>query len=235
MNRMRIGAMLLLAACGQGVKDEARAVPDSANVQQTALTVGPYTDSCQDPVEVRALECSKGSVIRKGETLFVALTSRPPTSFVNGGGEAPHGFQYVGRFGGGRFDVIESNGGETYPTAIFVERQTGRTVRTGRDFVFAPDGQHFATADADWHNCAELDQPHLEVWRLSDSIPVREWSLVSFSCRAQTGWGATNPRWIAPDTLEFRRRVLASDSLAGAVERTTRAVRSAAGWRVDSL
>lgn len=73
------------------------------------------------------------------------------------------------------------------------------------------------TAAADWNNCTERDQPDAAVWRLTDSIPMREWRLTSFDCRTQSGWGATDPHWIGDDTIELTRHDAATTTTIRAI------------------
>jgi len=197
---------------------------------------------CQDTVESRALRCSLGAAVRSGDTLTISLTTGHLVRFVNQSGEAPYGYQYVGRFGGGRFEVIERSGGETYPLAVFVNRQTGQRVTVGREMVFAPDSQRFVATDDDWNNCTDLNQPGMRIWRMTDSIPVLEWALEPFDCRSSfNGWGPTSPKWRGSDTLDFVRNEMRTADTAAVIlkpvysKRPAQAFRDSKGWRVRPL
>ena len=76
--------------------------------------------------------------------------------------------------------------------------RTGGTISADHDVVVSPDSLRFATAANHWFNCAEQDHPSLDVWRLTDTLPVREWRLDPFNCRTNAGWGPTNPHWRGP-------------------------------------
>lgn len=197
--------------------------------------------SCTDRNEARAFACSGGSARRAGDTLFVRLSSGRDLSFIDDPhGEAPGGFHYAGRIGGATFHMIERYGHESAETFILVNAQTGRRVEASDEPVLSPDGMRFATAaEPDWNNCSERNHPSLDIWRLTDSVPVREWRLDPFDCQARTGWGPIHPHWRTVDTLEFLRsdevRKATPDSSGIPVQyRTTpmRAVHDVNGWRI---
>ncbi len=198
--------------------------------------------ACVDSIEARALSCSDRTARRVGDTLFVQLgTGREITFIDDQTSEAPGGFHYAGRIGRAAFHVIESYGHEVYPVWIVINARTGRQIVAYSDIpVVSPDTARFATAAGDWNNCAELDQPRMEVWRLTDTLPLLEWRLDAWNCKTQTGWGPTDPNWLGSDTLRFTRndielpKPVAPDSSSKPIYRTRPmlAVRNQRGWRI---
>jgi hypothetical protein len=202
-----------------------------------------------DSVEARALLCSGQTGRRVGDTLIVRLESGGEMRFVEDTkSEAPGGFRYAGRIGRAPFHVIESSGHETYPTWILLNTRGQRIVAADSPIV-SPDTTRFATGGTGWDNCSEANGASLDVWRLTDSLPVREWRVETQTCKtrpgrsigadAAGGWGATNLHWRASDTLEFLRNdVVVKDTMPNAlnpVEYRTRpmlAVHDRKGWRI---
>jgi hypothetical protein len=197
--------------------------------------------ACTDSVEARALACSGRTARRIGETLFVRLGTGRETTFIDDQtSEAPGGFHYAGRVGRERFHLVESYGHETAPLWIFINARTGRQVVAPDKPVVSPDTARFTTASDSWNNCAELDQPRMEVWRLTDTLPVLEWRLDAWNCKTQTGWGPTDPHWVGSDTVRFTRNDMelparvAADSSNQPIYHTRPmlAVHDRKGWRV---
>lgn len=225
----------LVCGCGDGQPVDRSSGSSGFSIADSKLT-------CTDSVEARAIACSGGTARRAGDTLYVRLTTGRETTFVNAvGGEDEGGFRYGGRLGRAAFHLIESYGHEVYPTWLFMNARTGGTISADHEAVVSPDSLRFATAANDWFNCAEQDHPSLDVWRLTDTLPVREWRLDPFNCRTNAGWGPTNPRWRGPDTLEFTRNdaIVRNGASIGAdrIEYRARpmlAVRDRSGWRVVS-
>lgn len=222
----------LVCGCGRGQ-------PGDGSSASRELSLGDSKHTCIDSIETRAIACSGGTARRAGDTLYVRLATGHETTFVNViDGEDDGGFRYGGRLGRAAFHLIESRGHETYPTWLLMNARTGRTIRAGHEFVVSPDSLRFATAANDWFNCAEQDHPSLDVWRLTDTLPVREWRLNPFDCRTNAGWGPTNPQWRGSDTLEFTRNDAVSQSHAIGADRIEYrarrmlAVRDLSGWRV---
>jgi len=196
---------------------------------------------CWDNVEVRALACSSQTARRVGETLYVRLTNGSEVSYVDvNAGEDDGGYRYVGRIPRPPLFVVQEYGHETGPSWLFVDQRTGRGVSVNDEPVVSADSTRFVTvAEPDWNNCAERNQPSLDVWRFTDTLPVLEWRLVSWDCRRQSGWGPTAPLWRGPDTLEFiRNEEIVRDTATKtptSVEHLTShgvAVRDRKGWRV---
>ena len=196
---------------------------------------------CVDSIEKRALACSGGAARRVGDTLFVRLDNGREKSYVEDNtSEAPGGYQYEGRIRQPiSMHIVESNGHETAPEYIFLNPRTGREVVAADRPVFSPDSTRFATASDSWDNCVELDHPRLEVWRLTDSVPVSEWQLDPWNCKTKSGWGPTAPQWRGPDTLAFIRNDMTIHSILGSNEpsveyrnRPMLAVRTGTAWRV---
>ena len=163
---------------------------------------------CTDSVETRALACSGGTARRVGNTLFVRLGTGAETRFVdNASAEDDEGYRYVGFVASNRFHIVERNGHESEPTYHLVNAATGAFVITEEVPRFSPDAQRFAIGGSHWDNCAEANGGKLEIWRMTDSVPVIEWRTVTQACgrSVPVGWGAVDLRWRSPDTLAFMR------------------------------
>jgi len=195
---------------------------------------------CVDSIEKRALSCSGAAARRVGDTLFVRLDNGREKSYVEDNtSEAPGGYQYEGRVRRPVIThIVESNGHETSPEYIFLNPRTGREVVAADRPVFSRDSTRFVTASDSWDNCTELD-PRLEVWRMTDSVPVREWQLHPWNCKTQSGWGPTAPRWRGPDTLAFTRNDMTAHYVPGGSypsieyrKRPMLAVRNGRAWRI---
>jgi hypothetical protein len=138
---------------------------------------------------------------------------------------------YAGEVGSVPFQVIERYGGETYPTFQLLNGRTGTDEGIGTDLpLFAPDSTHFVVDAPGWDNCAEGDGASLAVWRLTDSVPIREWGVYPWTCRG-TGWGATDLRWRSTDTLEFVRNGVTQHGPTG-TRQPMLVIHDAAGWRI---
>jgi hypothetical protein len=188
------------------------------------------TTTCIDTIEAKALKCAGATVSRAGDTLILRLASGRDTNIVNTRDEAGLTYQYVGRVGRGAFHLIEQFGGEQPPKFILVHPGSGRSIRTVDMPVLSPDSARFAAATPGW-DCAKSPEQALEIWRFTDSIPVREWRLEKLVCKAEggltSGWAALQPAWRAPDTLTFIRFEEHANR-----RRPGLAVHRATGWRL---
>jgi hypothetical protein len=79
--------------------------------------------------------------------------------------------------------------------------------------VVSPGGRRFASSQMAMQICEGITV--LEIYRVTDSIPVREWGIEPFNCATNAGWGASDQAWVAPDTLRFTRYDLPSSKAAG--------------------
>jgi hypothetical protein len=166
---------------------------------------------CRDSVETRAIACSAGAARRVGPTLHLRLRGGRELTFADDtAGEAPGGFYYTGRLGRTPFQLVESYGHETYPSWIVVNDSTGQRVENVYQPVLSPDSRRFAGTAEGWDNCSEGDGPALEIWRVTDSVPVREFRWRPGDCRHFVGWGPTDARWRGTDTLVYTRRQIQS-------------------------
>ena len=195
-------AILGVVFCACGEKRE-----ESPRVDRSPTVTAAAAD-CTDSIETRALACSGGTARRVGNTLFVRLGTGAETRFVdNASAEDDEGYRYVGRVASNRFHIVERNGNESEPTYHLVNAATGVFVITEEIPRFSPDAQRFAIGGSHWDNCAEANGGKLEVWRITDSVPVIEWRTVTQACgrSVPAGWGAVDLRWRSPDTLAFMR------------------------------
>jgi len=138
----------------------------------------------------------------------VRLGTGAETRFVDkASAEDDEGYRYVGRVASNRFHIVERNGNESEPTYHLVNAATGVFVITEEIPRFSPDAQRFAIGGSHWDNCAEANGGKLEVWRMTDSIPVIESRSVTQACGPQSGngWGALELHWRSADTLACMR------------------------------
>jgi len=185
---------------------------------------------CRDSVESRAIACANGVARRAGHTLVLRLRSGREARFIDDTArEADGGYYFNGRLGRSRFLLVESWGHETYPTWSVVNDSTGRRVDGLYEPVVSPDALRFAGTAEGWDNCTEGDGPGLEIWRLTDSVPVRELRWRPWDCSHFAGWGPTAARWRGADTVAFIVRHARS-----ATTRTGVVVRSGVSWRVSA-
>jgi hypothetical protein len=236
MRNVSLVAIAVVTACVRGSQDAPR---QTANGLATAAPT--IRGWCWDGVEVRALACSQHTARRAGETLYIRLTSGREIPFVDDRvSDNQGGYHYAGRIAQPPLHIIQESGHESAPSWLFVNERTGHTAVAIDQPVVSPDSTRFATAaQPDWNNCCERDQPSLDVWRFTDTLPVLEWRLDPWDCRRHVGWGPTDPRWHGPDTLEFVRneqvvRNTATNSPPTVEYRESRAlaVRDVNGWRV---
>ena len=222
--RRPVYVAVLAAGCASGSEKHT-----AAPATQTAAAAPLRT--CLDSIEPRALVCSNGAARRVGDTLFIKLDTAERRMLDFSRGDNAQEFRYVGRIGRARFHVVAEHGYEGPPEAILINPHGGRD-RTVIGVVKAsPDGERFVTAEAYWNDCEDL--PVMEVWRLTDSIPVLDWRLKPNSCETDKGWGAVDPKWRSADTLDFFRSHLVSSAGGGRYGRDPMAaVRDNHGWRL---
>lgn len=193
---------------------------------------------CADSSEPRAIaECSGGLARRRAHMLYIRIDSGRELSFANDtAGEAPGGMWYYGRVGRLGFHLTSPFGGEVEPTFSLTNPHTGRSITGLYSWpVLSPDTSRFASFEEGWMGCEETHGTDLEIWRFTDSLPVREFKLRPAECPAVATWGAIDPRWRGNDTLEFTHVERGPpDSLGNIadVKRPVRVIHDAAGWRI---
>jgi hypothetical protein len=197
---------------------------------------------CADSVEAKALACSQRTARRSGDTLFLRLDSGRDTAITNVIGEEDVNYKYLGRIGRKHAHLIEQFGGDHPPRFFVMNSRTGNWITARGMPVMSPDAERFAAANDEW-DCAEAPDQRLEVWRFSDSVPIREWKLETLRCEADgttAGWAAVTPRWRAADTLEFMRLERPASAPAESargdsyVRRPAVAANGRDGWRMIS-
>jgi hypothetical protein len=122
--------------------------------------------------------------------------------------------------------ISRRRGGEQPPGWMLMNRRTGRSAEGRYTPVFSPSVGRFATAEDGAANCAEIEESEADIWRLTDSVPVHEWHVLTGRCGVKSGWGISDARWRGEDTVEFRRRELDDSVARGRVI----AVGAGAGW-----
>lgn len=242
--RLRVSLLLAcaVAGCGEAARDARQ--PDSATppVTVVAATANPpvaptATSYCADEDEARALACSRGTAWRIGDSLVVRLgggskwarVERPDT-----GGTGYTHYTYHGTVLGQRTLHVITEQLYEMRTTYLVDGQTGKSAVSIGEPVLAPAGSRFAAAAMSLSTCDGVDG--LEIWRLTDSLPVRELALAPFDCDHETGWAPSEVAWRAADTLTLVANLAPADSGARGTgtreRRPALVVRDSRGWRL---
>ena len=189
--------------------------------------------------EQRALSQRLGSVRRVGDTLFIRVASGAESTFVDNpvDNDTYVKFTYVGTVANGALHHIDVQGWES-GGSMLVSATSGRKIWIPGPPVVSPDGRRFASSQMAMQICEGITV--LEIYRVTDSIPVREWGIEPFNCATNVGWGASDQVWLSPDTLRFTRYELSPlkgpglDSAGGPPYPTQRmlVVHAGAGWRM---
>jgi hypothetical protein len=243
-----LAAVCVVTACGDWQREprtraKVEAPAATANAAP-ALSVIPTRDECfvSDSLEHTAMRCADGAASRIGDTLVIRLTGVGFRKLVDQprGGDSSLAFRYAGRIGGSSgtpaFHVIDVHDGRR-AASVLLNALTGDSVTVARHPVISADGARFAVAATDFIFCQRSTT--LEVWRITGDRPVREYTIVPFTCGATAGWGPSDVEWRARDTLAFTRNALPlpSDSArraSGDWERTPGVlVHQASGWTMD--
>jgi hypothetical protein len=190
-------------------RDSAARVAASSAMVAAAATARRLPQICTDTTETAALRCANGRVERRGDTLAISLLEGSTIVRVDargdGDGEGLVEYRYMGRLrganGGPSFHILEALGFESAGVQL-VNARTGDSVGVSGFPVPSPDGARFATAPLGRDDCESEND--LELWRLADDKPAREWSLVLDDCTG-TGGYATELAWRSPDTLSLLR------------------------------
>src|SRR5579862_1021861 len=136
---------------------------------------------CMNASEARALACSNGKARRHGDTLIIRLATGERRMINESHGDFLRVYQYAGTVGRGGFHIVTLHFYEGPWQSLLINPMSGREASTLMDIVPSPDGERFVTDKSDWNDC-EGDEPGLEVWRLTDSVPVLDWRLKPNSC-----------------------------------------------------
>lgn len=192
--------IMLLAFCASACSSSRQ----SAVARTVASTGTP--PSCHDASSLNGFVCSDSSVWRRGDSLWIRLTPGQTIDFVDQStGEASGGFTYMGRFGRPQYHVVQSNGHEAVPSYILIHPTTGRRVEGVDSMTWSPDSTRIATVAEGWDNCSEGGGGRLTVWRLTDTLPIREYDVAPWQCTHTAAWAPTDPHWESSDVLDFTR------------------------------
>jgi hypothetical protein len=179
-----------------------------------------------------------------GDTLVIALDSgsvRRVNKPEDGDSHAE--YRYVGRVGRGpgTLHVIERKGWEDASVEL-INARTGAVALLRALPVMSPDATRFTVVVdlgmGTWDRVTTcFGQSEVTVWRMTDSVPVKEFAVDAFDCNTGRGWGPSAPVWRSADTISFMRKTFSRDPAArvkGAVD-SSRAtlVREPSGWVLD--
>ena len=224
-----IAALLVAAGCTSERAKHAEPVPAPA-------LEGRSLEAVQQQGEQRAISQRSEAVRRVGDTLFIRVASGAESTFVDNpvDNDAYVKFTYVGTIAHGVLHHIDIQGWESGGSLV-LNAASGRKLWIPGKPVMSPDGRRFASSQMAMQICEGITA--LEIYRVTDSIPVREWGIEPFDCATDEGWGASNEAWLSPDTLRFTRNELPPESARGIdgpryVTRPMLVVRGASGWRI---
>jgi hypothetical protein len=236
-------AVAFVVACAATEREptlKERMAAQAANAPPVPVAYEPVIAFCTDSTEALAMRCAAGAASRSGDTVIIRLSGVGAAKRADdpSEGSAYHRYYYAGRFGGDNgtpafhiLDVRNTTGG----AIELINAETGDSLVVRGVPLLSPDGARFATVEEP--DACEL-ATQLEVWRVSGDKPVREYSLDSFDCMKNTGWGASEAAWRSRDTLTLLRNFLPVDSLRrqNGERDTTRAllVRRAGAWMLDT-
>jgi hypothetical protein len=188
--------------------------------------------------EQRAISQRTAAVRRVRDTLFIRVASGAESTFVDNPADNDTyvKFTYVGTVAHGALHHIAIQGWESGGSLV-VNAASGRKLWIPGPPVVSPDGRRFASSQMAMQICEGITV--LEIYRLTDSVPVREWGIQPYDCATDKGWGASDEAWLSPDTLRFTRNDLppgGSEGIDGPhyVRRPMLVVRADTAWRVVS-
>ncbi len=253
-----LALLLGLAACGEAPR-ETRAPASGTRAAVPAPTSGAvHADGAEPPDrtpwpplvagvsfcasddEPKALACARGRAWRHGDSLVIRPDSGPVLVDLerpDTGGTVYEHHTYAGAIVGRAIEHVVSDAAYESSDTRIVDGRSGRSVGAIGPPLLSPAGDRFAASAMSLETCEGRNG--LEIWRLTDSIPVREFALDAYDCKTDTGWGPTDLAWQSADTLALTAVLAPNDSLArqrGITERwPVTLVRSAAGWRVMGL
>jgi hypothetical protein len=236
-------AAVVVLACSdapRGPSLKERMAAQAAAVPPAPVAFQPAVAICTDTSEAAAMRCADGVATRSGDTIILRLSTVGAAKRVDTPqeGDAYRRYYYAGRFGGDNgtpafhiLDVRNYEGG----AIELVNAATGDSLLVRGVPILSPDGARFAAVEEP--DACELAS-QLEIWRVTGDQPIRELSLQPFDCDANAGWGPSDVRWRARDTISLVRNRLPADSLrrANGDRDATPAllVRSAGTWVLDT-
>ncbi len=155
---------------------------------------------------------------RTGDTLEVRLADQT-TTFIDKDVDDETGLWYTYRelVPGVAYHLVQAY---LYEGTAFllISHRTGDVVRVQALPIFSPDGNRFATASEDLE--ARYNPNEIQIWRITESAIVREWSLepagnpVTFTPDA---WGPTNLRWISSTEIRVQKVTFDPETFTRAV------------------
>ncbi len=176
--------------------------------------------------ERAALDASHGGASRDGGTLRLTLSNNRQLAFVDCNAQSEswlqheyHGLDAVGR--GHLIAVSYYEGGVTQ----WVHAASGSVLSLASAPVFAPDGQHFAVANADLE--AGYTDNVFAIYRVTDTGAEEV-----FREAGGDEYGAATPVWTNADTVTFTR-VHRASTPGQLLHLAVTAMRDGDSWRVD--
>jgi hypothetical protein len=192
--------------------------PVSARKQVPLTPTTPMRDECfgADSTETSAMRCAAGSVVRFVDTLQIRLAGagvRKRIDRPQDGGDFRQ-YRYAGHIGGSSggpgFHVLDARAHD-HRWVELINELTGDSLVVAAHPVISPDGARFLVSATGIIETCDVGMV-LQIWRVTDDAPVREFNVEPFNCGTNEGWGPSNVEWRSRDSISFLRNTVPRDS-----------------------
>ncbi len=209
----------------------------------SVIPTAPVRDECfgVDTSEASAMTCAAGAASRIADTMQILLSNGRVVRRVDVPSDDENRvvFRYSGRIGGSSggpaYHVLDISGYESTATEL-INAQTGDSLIVMQRPRISPDGARIVVDDMTGLSIGEGDVV-LQIWRITDDKPVREFNLEPYDYGSGRGWGPSKVEWRSADTITFLRTSVPRDSARRTHTEwdTTRSilVYKPAGWVLD--
>jgi hypothetical protein len=223
----RRSAVLLAGACAVlacGDMRSERTLPKVATppvATKKGIPLAPTTpmrDECfgADSTETSAMKCAAGSVVRFVDTLQIRLAGAGVRKRIDRPQEDGNfrQYRYAGHIGGSSggpgFHVLDAR---THDRAWveLINELTGDSLVVVARPVISPDGARFLVSATGIVETCDVGMV-LQIWRITDDAPVREFNVEPFNCGTNEGWGPSSVEWQSRDSISFLRNTVPRDS-----------------------
>ncbi|MFW5951259.1 MAG: hypothetical protein ACOCVZ_04010 [Gemmatimonadota bacterium] len=182
---------------------------------------------CARAIERRQIEAA--GVVRRGDTLRLALAAGDTTRFVDEPGEHSSVvyYSYQNHWPDAGYFLLQQQYYEG-SEFVLVDDSTGTRTRLPDWPLRAPDGRRFAVLSLDLE--AGYGPNTLQIWSVGQDGPRREWET------EPSHWGPAEGRWVDSVTLHFTQRgyceQLGLDG-RGMCDRPARVYREGGAWHLE--
>ena len=190
---------------------------------------------CGQAIERHQLRRAPQLFSRAGDTLTVHLADHQGATFVDRDVEDEAGVAYTYRefIPGVAYHLIHAH---LYEGTAFllIGHRTGDVARLQALPVFSPDLGRFATASEDLD--ARYNATEIQIWRITQRSPVREWSHEPAGnpvALTPDAWGPTNLRWISSTEIRVQKVTLDPETLQRALGDDVVIRRAGGRWAIQ--